>query len=301
MFKRVFPAILLNQPQPSLDMASSTYHDSIYHLALLQAKKIRIGSSNADTALRELLKQYGSMAYVYEHFFGRVSSPEEQLTHCQDLEAILTEQKILTWLPEREDLPPILYYRGNQQLLQHKMMAVVGTRRLSDELDKEAGQKIVQRLVDKDYCIISGLARGCDTLAHQTAINCMGKTIAVIGMSPEKYYPSENRKLQDMIASECLLLSPFPVGLRTFPSHFAYRNQIMVALSEGIVVIRADDKSGTQHAIRKAAEAGKIIYALKNNYGHGYEWLKKYRASIKVPNHPQDYRGGNHAKESSAL
>ncbi|MBI2151245.1 heme-binding protein, partial [Candidatus Woesearchaeota archaeon] len=178
---------------------------------------------------------------------------------------------------------PLLYYRVNQELLNNKVMAVIGTRRLEDSQDITDGKKIVERLVNANYTILSGLALGCDTLAHQTAVEFSGKTIAVLGTPLDKYYPLENKDYQDFMAREHLLISQYPIGITTYPSHFAHRDKTQVHLSEGVVVIRADDKSGAQHAIKEAAKRNKQIYALKNNYGKRYSWLHTYQDNIKVP------------------
>ncbi|WP_249114146.1 DNA-processing protein DprA, partial [Vibrio parahaemolyticus] len=114
--------------------------------------------------------------------------------------------------------------------------------------------------------IVSGLAAGSDTLGHQAALKYSGRTIAVIGTPLDQYFPKENRELQDEIAKNHLLVSEYPIGIRSFGSFFANRNRTTVGLSsEGVVVARAGDRSGTQYAIRHCVEQGKQLYALENN------------------------------------
>src|SRR5690606_30838806 len=99
--------------------------------------------------------------------------------------------------------------------------------------------------------IVSGLAKGSDTLGHEAAIRFGGRTIAVLGTALNAFYPAENRKLQEEIATKHLLVSEYPIGLRSFGSFFANRNRTTVGLSShGIVVARAGDRSGTQHAVK---------------------------------------------------
>ena len=183
----------------------------------------------------------------------------------------------------------MLYCSGNIELVNAKTIAVVGTRQLEDDIDIVEGKKVLQRLLDKGYVIVSGLAKGCDTLAHSYVIEHGGKTIAVLGTPLNKYYPKENKHLQEIIASQHLVVTQYPIGIKTFPSHFAHRNKTTVGLStEGVVVIRAGDKSGTQHAIKECIYTKKPLYVLMNNLNKGYGWVKNYKGFFKVPNKPNN-------------
>jgi|SRR3989338_11172651 len=183
-----------------------------------------------------------------------------------------------------EGAPPVLYLRGDESLLKTRGFAVVGTRNLKDAdyFYQKEGVNAVEDLMKGGFTIVSGLAIGCDTLAHRTAMNEKGRIIAVLGTPLNRYYPGENRELQDRIAKEHLLISQYPVGIETQPFHFANRNMTIVGISsEGVLVITAGDKSGTLHAVKACISQGKDLYILPRNWGEDYEWIKNYKSYIK--------------------
>ena len=279
--------------------------ENLYHALLINTKKLKIASKNSDLELRKMLLEYGSFLELFKLAYGPNKKIEDVPGYAKvlhDLERIdssygiltIKDEKFPTFLKNNPNNTPLIYYRGDLSLLEKESIGVVGTRELEEEVDISEGKKIVQRLVEKDYVIVSGLAKGCDTLAHQTAIDNKGKTIAVLGTPLNHNYPYENKSLQEKIAQEHLLISQYPIGINIYPSYFAHRNNTTVSLSsEGVVVIRAGDKSGTQHAIRTCLEQEKQLYALMNNYGKRYEWIKKYHDKIKVPNNPPEEKNGD--------
>ncbi len=268
-----------------------------YHSALILSKKVRIGTEKANSDLAKLLRSYGTFEEIY-HQLNKSASKENILSdnNLLDLEKRIEKASLFKTLTiNSTDFPkhlssrygstPVLYVCGDISLLSNKSIAVVGTRKLQDDIDIKEGIDIVRRLVEHGYTVVSGLAEGCDTLGHTKAIELGGKTIAVLGTPIDSYYPNSNRKLQEKIAKEHLLVSQYPVGIRTFPSYFAHRNHTTVSLStDGIIVIRAGDDSGTKHAIKQCKIQEKPIYVLLNNYHKGYKWVYEYRDSIKVPN-----------------
>ncbi|HDZ0878795.1 TPA: DNA-processing protein DprA, partial [Klebsiella pneumoniae] len=182
--------------------------------------------------------------------------------------------------------PPVLYYRGDINILKlPRSISFVGTRNLDNPEHITQSLNALERLVKAGFqVIVSGLAKGSDTLGHQTAIKLGAKTIAVLGNPINISYPAENKNLQELIAKEHLVLSEYPVGILSQGSYFANRNLTTVSLSrEGVVVARAGDKSGTQYAIRTCVEQNKTVYALENNiHEPEYQWVHKYKKSIKV-------------------
>ncbi|MDM7298294.1 DNA-processing protein DprA, partial [Klebsiella pneumoniae] len=145
-----------------------------------------------------------------------------------------------------------------------RSISFVGTRNLDNPEHITQSLNALERLVKAGFqVIVSGLAKGSDTLGHQTAIKLGAKTIAVLGNPINISYPAENKNLQELIAKEHLVLSEYPVGILSQGSYFANRNLTTVSLSrEGVVVARAGDKSGTQYAIRTCVEQNKTVYAL---------------------------------------
>lgn len=158
--------------------------------------------------------------------------------------------------------PFILFYQGDINLLQSPLIfAVIGTRNPSTygcEITKELSQEFVNQQV----CIISGLAKGIDTAAHQTALLHHGKTIAVLGNGINHIYPPENEHLQDEIAQKGLLLSEYPPNVMSNKVHFPFRNRIIAALANAIIVTEAKLRSGTQITVSYGLDLGKEIYCV---------------------------------------
>ncbi len=141
---------------------------------------------------------------------------------------------------------PYLYAAGDLSLLQQPAVAIVGSRGASPEGQKRAAQ-LARALVRDSVVVMSGLALGIDQAAHRATIEAGGKAIGVIGTPLDRAYPRENADLQELLWRNHLLLSPFPIGTRTFPSHFPERNRVMARLSRATVIIEAGETSGTLH------------------------------------------------------
>lgn len=189
------------------------------------------------------------------------------------------------------DYPLVLiYYMGNWDLVYSKGVAVVGTRRPTDEGVKRA-KILVKGLVKAGYTIYSGLAQGIDTVAHQSAIENGGKTIAVIGTPLWMTYPKENTPLQKAIAKDHLLISQIPVlgykekGIQTTRMFFPERNKTMSALSEATIIVEAGETSGTLTQARAALKQGRKVFILNNNFENKLlTWPSKFEklGAIKI-------------------
>jgi DNA processing protein len=125
-------------------------------------------------------------------------------------------------------------------------VAVVGSRVIS-ERGLARTRRFVAELVEAGVVVASGLAAGIDTAAHQTCIDCGGRTIGVVGTPLDRAYPAENAALQESVYSDHLLVSPFPIGSRVLRSNFPQRNKLMAALSDATVILEAGDTSGSLH------------------------------------------------------
>ena len=164
-----------------------------------------------------------------------------------------------------------LYYQGDWNLVYTPGIAVVGTRHPS-----EAGitrtRKLVKALVDAGYTIYSGLAAGIDTIAHTTAIECAGRTVAVLGTPLNVPYPKENAALQAHIAKEHLVISQAPIvaysekGIDITRFFFPERNKTMAALSDATIIIEAGETSGTLIQAKAALKQGRKVLILNNNF-----------------------------------
>jgi len=174
-------------------------------------------------------------------------------------------------LKQANVLPPVgLFYRGDILLLKsdNPAVAIVGTRRCS-EYGKDCTTKFSSELVDYGFTIVSGLATGIDAYAHTACLNSNGKTIAVLGMGHDAFYPSDNLKLYQKICNEGLVISEYlpsmPCAKYTFPE----RNRIVAALSDATVIIEASVKSGALITADRALEQGKEIFAVPGNITSG--------------------------------
>jgi len=154
---------------------------------------------------------------------------------------------------------PILYVAGNLDILRNeRCCAVVGTRNPSEWSQKET-KIAVDKLVKQGYVIVSGLAKGIDAIAHETALAERGKTISVVGCGIDIYYPKENRKLQDAIRQKGVIVSEYPFGARIQSISLQKRDKIIVGLSEYILIVETSRKGGTMNAYRAVLEQRKPV------------------------------------------
>lgn len=161
------------------------------------------------------------------------------------------------------DPPDRLYVKGDIRLLSMPMIAVVGSRRASNEGLQNA-RAFAQALSKAGAMIVSGLARGIDAAAHLAAID-LGKnhfTLAACGTGLDQTYPREHAGLAKLISEQGLLISELPLGAGPKPYHFPRRNRLIAALALGVVVIEAADKSGSLITARIAADLGREVFAL---------------------------------------
>ncbi|MBJ7411227.1 MAG: DNA-protecting protein DprA [Phenylobacterium sp.] len=163
----------------------------------------------------------------------------------------------------------LLYFQGNWDLAYTRSVAVVGTRKPSDEGRQRTAQ-LVRRLVADDFTIVSGLAEGVDTAAHEAAIAAGGRTIAVIGTPLGKVYPRDNAELQARIAQDFLLVSQVPVerydaqNPKVNRFFFPERNKTMSALSEATIIVEAGETSGTLIQAREALKQRRKLFILNS-------------------------------------
>ncbi|MFM0005087.1 DNA-protecting protein DprA [Paraburkholderia dipogonis] len=177
----------------------------------------------------------------------------------------------------------VLYYLGSWELAEApRRVAVVGTRKVSEE-GAARTRRLVQGLVEHDYTIVSGLAQGVDTIAHTTAIESGGRTIAVIGTPISEVYPRENADLQRRIAEKYLLVSQVPVlRYKSQTPHwnklfFPERNKTMSALTEATIIVEAGETSGTLIQARAALQQGRKLFILESNFQNPkLTWPAKY-------------------------
>ncbi len=162
-------------------------------------------------------------------------------------------------LTATEDAPPVLSVIGDIKLLNKSSIAIVGARNASINGRKFA-RKIAQDLGVRGQTIISGLARGIDTAAHEGSIET--GTIAVVASGVDVVYPEENQKLYEEIAEKGLVIAESKLGAKPFAASFPRRNRIVSGISKGVIVVEATRKSGSLITARMAGEQGRDVYAV---------------------------------------
>lgn len=167
----------------------------------------------------------------------------------------------LLW--EIPDPPPILYYRGPFRPNQSTAMtvAIVGTRRPSP-YGRRWTQRLSRRLSQRQMTIVSGMATGIDTYAHQSCLESNGQTIAVLGTGVDVVYPNSNEHLYQRILETGLILSEYPDGTPPDRAHFPRRNRIIAGLSHATLVSEAPERSGALITAYLANDYGRHVYAL---------------------------------------
>jgi len=157
--------------------------------------------------------------------------------------------------------PLILFIKGSFQKEDEKALAVIGTRTPSF-YGKQVTELLVKDLVSLRFTIVSGLARGIDSLAHKTALKCQGRTIAVLGSGVDVCYPPENKELMEEICERGAIVSQFLPGTQIYPGLFPARNRIIAGLSLGVLVTEAAHKSGTKITSEFAREQNRPVFAV---------------------------------------
>lgn len=164
-------------------------------------------------------------------------------------------------LKETAQPPWILYYRGRLELLSRPGVALVGTR-VPTAYGRKVGQILAEELSIAGLTVVSGLARGIDSVCHEAALKSGGGTIAVVATGLDRVYPPENRELERRISQEGLVLTEYPLGSKSHPGLFPQRNRIIAGLSHGTVVVEADSRSGSLITADAALEAGRDVFAV---------------------------------------
>lgn len=174
-----------------------------------------------------------------------------------------------------------LWIAGDVSLLKKPCVAIVGARKVSREGAARA-RRLARELAQAGVIVVSGLAKGVDTEALGSAIDAGGKTIAVIGTPITKAYPAENKRLQERIYREHLLISQFAPGKVVFQSNFPERNKLMAAISDATVIVEASDTSGSLHQAAECVRLGRWLFIAKSlAENSSLRWPKDF---VQYPN-----------------
>lgn len=235
----------------------------------------------------KLLRAYGSPEAIFaasltELEARRLPPAVAQAIHSQkplqDAEKELAQVRqlgcrLLTWdepayprlLREIYDPPPLLYVKGNVELLAQHTLAIVGTRRPTP-YGSQMAERLARDLADRGLVIASGLARGVDGAAHKGALQAArGATIAVLGCGIDVIYPKENRKLFAQIEERGAIVTEFPTGSHPAPQNFPVRNRIIAGMALGVVVVEGAQYSGSLITARLAMESNREVYGVPGN------------------------------------
>lgn len=212
---------------------------------------------NIDEVLKEISQK--------KVLFPRKKAEEEIMTaEIKGVQIISYEDRDYPYnLKQIEDFPPILYAKGNIELLKNdNMLAIVGSRNASLSAMKLA-ENLASNIADNNITIVSGMARGIDKAAHKGALGHGGNTIAVMGTGIDIIYPQENEDLyKEIIKKDGLILTEYAFHTRPQASNFPRRNRIVSGLSKGVLVIEAGLQSGSLITAHQALEQGRDVYAV---------------------------------------
>lgn len=200
---------------------------------------------------------------------GRLSSEHPALLKQLQLLDRLEVELVSYWDNDRypaslrriPDPPALLYLRG--QLPKRDMFAIVGSRRASNR-GRKVARDIARDLAEAGLTIVSGLARGIDTAAHQGCLDGGAPTVAVLGCGIDRIYPPENADLFRQIIRCGAVLSEYPPGAPPLAGHFPGRNRIISGLSLGVLIVEAAAGSGSLHTAEFALETGREVFAVPN-------------------------------------
>lgn len=223
-----------------------------------------------------LLRQFGSASAALEAIptlaarGGRTkvlnvpskASAEKELERCAKAGVAVIASVEPTYPPllhHIDDAPPLLFALGNVKTLQQRSVALVGSRNASGNGQRFA-KTIALDLGKKGFAVVSGLARGIDTAAHEGSLTT--GTIAVVAGGVDHIYPPENKALYEKIISHGCIVSENPLGSVPQARHFPRRNRIISGIAEALVVVEATLKSGSLITARLAAEQGREVFAV---------------------------------------
>lgn len=163
------------------------------------------------------------------------------------------------------DPPTLIYVAGDETILnQKKKVAIIGTRDPSD-FGTKAGKRLTEIFVENDFIIVSGLAKGCDSIAHLGCLDKKGKTVAVMAHGLDTVYPKENMDLaMEIVRNGGALISEYPIGQKPFGNLFVERDRLQSGLSAATIVIETDIKGGTMHTVKFTEQEKKPLACLKH-------------------------------------
>ena len=196
----------------------------------------------------------------YEHFFD-LKKEKEKLNSLRGSFVGFDSLSYPALLREIYDFPVGLYTIGEDIINSERCIAIIGARKAT-VYGMEVARKLAYDLASKGFCIVSGMARGIDSCAHEGALAAHGKTIAILGNGIDIIYPAENTGLYRRIADYGALISEFPIGRRADKQTFPIRNRLISGMCHAVVVVESDESGGSMITARFAAEHGRQVFAV---------------------------------------
>ncbi|OAB45126.1 DNA-processing protein DprA [Paenibacillus antarcticus] len=211
-------------------------------------ENVGLTRDRAESVVRQLSKE-------------RMEKRKEQLA-IRGIEAItIWDDEYPDLLKEIHQPPWVLYCLGQRDLLKTLCVAMVGTR-IPTAYGRKVGSVLADELCQAGITIVSGMAKGIDSVCHEASLACGGNTIAVMGTGMDVIYPVENRSLFEKITKSGLVVTEYPLGTPSHPGLFPQRNRIIAGLCVGTLVVEADVRSGSLITADAAMEAGRDVYAV---------------------------------------
>jgi DNA processing protein len=183
------------------------------------------------------------------------------------------------------DAPYFLYVKGDASCLSNRCVAVVGTREITEH-GRLWGKRLTARFIQGGLTIVSGLATGCDTVAHQAAVDAGHPTIALLAAGLDSIYPKENQRLAEQIEELGCLVSEYPVGKKPMAQMFVQRDRLQSGISLGVTVIETGEVGGTMHTVGFALQQGRKLGCLYTHAqpGNAEQWVEaeKFQGNRKL-------------------
>lgn len=269
-------------------------HPLLYQIALtlipgigdISGKKFVAYCGSAEAVFQEKRKALEKINGMREVTLDALSNPKEILKRAEQ-EVVFLERNAIQPLfyqdknyPRRllqcDDAPLMLYYKGNVPLNANRMVAIVGTRNVS-EYGKECCSKLVNDLVDDGVMVVSGLAYGVDTVAHRTAVKVGIPTVGVLGNGMQQIYPAANKKLATEMLANGGLLTECMSGTQPDRENFPRRNRIIAGMTDAVIVIESALKGGSLITADLANSYSRDVFAypgrVNDLYSQGCNYL----------------------------
>jgi DNA processing protein len=240
-------------------------------------------SDASPTKVNACISHYGGIRDFYEHFafdnklkdvlgnsYDKLKKNLDKDFLTKELEKIeRAEISFLTPLDEKypkgflelNDAPFVIFYKGRLELLQSPCFTVVGTRNPSN-YGKKMTKLFAQELSRSGLTIVSGMATGIDAYVHRFTLEVQGDTIAILGNGHNEIYPAVNYELYNEISQKGLVISEFLPDFKGTVYSYPRRNRLLSALSMGVLVVEAGEKSGTMYTVEYALEQGRNVFVL---------------------------------------